>query len=174
MEANLVTVHAQLTATEDALNKSLSCEANLQVQLDAAQATCAHVSVLVDGLGGGTPVCRQLSHHPSPLPQMPTTPSRPSSYLSATTTPQVYCPAQPLFHVDSSSPSQNSSPFATPHVKTLAKYYNFLKEHNLSGLIPSLETLQKSILISSWSEEMKHLGIPVDKIDTVMTLMAQV
>ena len=105
LEVDLITVRAQLTATEDALNESLAHEANLQAQLDAAQATRAHVSALVDGLGSGTPVRHQLSCHPSPLPQMPTTPSCPSSYHTATSTPRVYRSAQPLSHVGSPSPS---------------------------------------------------------------------
>lgn len=172
LEADLITVRAQLSATEDALNESLSRETNLRAQLDAAQATRAHVSALVDGLGSGTPVRRQLSRHPSPLPQTPTTPSRPSFYRTVTTTPRVYGPAQPLSHVDSPSSSPNSNPFAAPHVEALARYYNFLREHDLSEFIPSLETLRKSIPISSWSEQMKHLDIPVDKVDTVMSLMA--
>ena len=172
LEADLITVRAQLTATEDALNKSLAREANLWAQLDAAQATHAHVSALVDGLGSGTPVRCQLSHHPSPLPQTPTTPSHPSSDHTATTTPRVYCSAQPLSHVGGPSPSQNSNHFAAPHVEALANYYNFLREHDLSGFISALDTLRKSIPISSWSEQMKILDIPVDKIDTIMGLMA--
>jgi hypothetical protein len=170
--ADLITVRAQLTTTENALNESLSREANLRAQLDAAQATRTHVTTLGDGLGSGTPVRRQLSRHPSPLPQMPTTPSRSTSYRMAATSPRLYRPAQPHSQVDSASPSQNSGFFTAPHVEALANYYDFLREHNLSGFIGSLDTLRKSIPISSWSEEMKHLDIPLDKIDTVMNLMA--
>ena len=171
LEGDLVTVRAQLTATQDALNESLSREANLRAQLDAVQAAHAHV----DGFGSSSPVRRQLSRHPSPLPQTPT-PSRPtgSFHRTATTTPRVYRSALPLSHVDGPSPSQNSSPFVSQHVEALANYYNFLWEHDLSGFIPTLDTLRKSIPISSWSEKMKHLDIPVEKIDTVMRLMANV
>jgi len=174
LEDELITIRARLTATEEALDESLAHEANLRAQLDAAQAPRAHVSALLDGFASGTQVHRQLARHPSPLPQTPTTPSRPSSYRTATTTPPVYCPAQPLSHVTSPSPSQNSSPFAAPHVRVeaLANYYSFLREHDLLGFIPSLDTLRKNIPISSWSEQMKHLQVPVDKIDIVMSLMA--
>ena len=140
--------------------------------MDAAQATRAHVSVLVDGLGSGTPVHCQLSHHPSPLPQTPTTPSHPSSYHMAATTPRVYHSAQPLSHVGSPSLSQNNNHFSVPHIEALANYYNFLREHNLLGFISALDTLQKSIPILLWSKQMKILDIPVDKIDTIMGLMA--
>ena len=61
---DLITIHAQLTATKDALNESLAHEANLQAQLDAAQATHAHVSVLVDGLGIGTPCLPSIVSSP--------------------------------------------------------------------------------------------------------------
>ena len=173
LEDDLITIRARLTATEDALTESLACEANLWDQLNAAQASRAHVSAVVDSFGSGSLVRRQLSRHPSPLPQTPTTPSRPSSYHPATTTPRVYRPTQSLSHVDSPSPSQNSSPFtAAPHVEALANYYNFLREHDLSGFIASLDILRKNIPISSWSEQMQRLGVPVNKIDTVMRLMA--
>jgi hypothetical protein len=187
LQADITAIRAKLTATEDALKNSLAREANLWAQLEAAQATHAHVSVHVDGLGNGTPVRNQLSRHPSPLPQTPTTPSRPSSYRTAVTTPRGYraalfhvdgpspsqnSPAQPLFHADGPSASQNSSPLAVSHVESLANYYNFLRVHDLTGFIPSLDTLRKSIPISSWSEQMKLMDIPVDKIDALMSLMA--
>ena len=136
---------------------------------------------VTDELSADSPVNYQLSHCPSPsphLPQMPTTPSHSSTYRTPTTSPLVYHKAQTLSQVDSPvSPSllsQNSSPFATPNVEALAKYYTFLTEHDLLGFIPSLDTLQMNFPISSWFEEMKHLDIPVDKIDTVMILMANV
>jgi hypothetical protein len=166
LEADLITVRAQLTATEDALSESLAREANLRAQLDAAQATRTHVSALVDGLGSGTPVRR--SRHASPLPQTPTTPSRASSYRPTTTTPRVYRPTQQLSHVDAPSPSK----FAAPQVEALANYYNFLREHDLSEFIPALDTLRKSFPISLWSDQMKLFNVPVDKLDTVMMLMA--
>ena len=158
LETDLETVYAQLSAAEEALNESLAREAILRTQLDAAQ----------------TPIRRQMSRHPSPFPQTPTTPSRPSAYRSAITSPRVYRPAQPLSHIDSPSRFQNtgSSPLPAPHVEALANYYNYLNEHDLSGFIPSLDTLWKSVPISSWYEQLKQLDIPEDKIDTVMCLMA--
>jgi hypothetical protein len=174
LEADLFTIRAKLTATEDALNKALSCVANLQEQLDAGQATRAHVSALADGLGSGSPVCRQLSRHPSPLPQTPTTPSRPGSYRIATTTPRVFHQAQQLSQLDGPISSQNGSPFAAPHVDALRNYYSYLTDHDLSGFIPALDTLRNSFPISSWSEQMKLFDFPLDEKDSVMSLMANI
>ena len=193
LEADLGTVHAQLTAAEEVLEESLAREANLRAQLEA-QATYAHqahLSAFVEGLGSGTPVRHQLSRHPPPLTQMPTTPSRLSSYRTTITTPRINRVDAPssqigsLFaapHVPSSSQTGNlfAAPHAyqtgslsvAPHVESLANYYKFLWEHDLAGFIPSLDALRKGVPISSWSEQMKLLDIPADKMDTVMSLIA--
>ena len=166
LEMDLLTVKAKLTATEDALSESLAREASLRAHLSALQ--------VVDGSRSGTPVRHQLSHHASPLPRTPSTPSRSSSYNTVTISPRVYHAAQSLSYIDgpSSSPNSSPGPLAAPHVEALANYYNFLRHNSLSGFIPSLDTIRKSIPISSWSEQLKHLDIPVDKIDTIMSLMA--
>ena len=75
-------------------------------------------------------------------------------------------------HCEGSSVSDGSAPPPATHaMDSLAEYYNFLDRHNILHLRSTLDVIRHSSPISSWALQLEQAGVPLDLIDSVMTLM---
>ena len=71
-----------------------------------------------------------------------------------------------------SSESDGSAPApASRAIDALADYYNFLNSHKIIHLQSTLDVIRHTSPISTWALQLEGTGVPLDLIDSVMTLM---
>ena len=141
-----------------------------------------------------TSPCLHVTCHTSPIPH-PTTPSfhnrfdhfshispmPPSCHGNAYASPSsANLVSHRLFpnavalpsHCEGSSKSDGSAPASASHaIDALADYYNFLNSHKIIHLRSTLDVIHHASPISTWALQLKDTGIPLDLIDSIMTLI---
>ena len=183
-------VESMLSATKEALAKSLAREEELRVELSNLRGI---LSTRIDGndfdvivgrcqVGSANhhaPSTPRISHHNLPTPRTtphisPTPASRHgNAFASPSHASQI---ARRLFSnpsPHSEGPSEFDIPAPTPpEIEALAAYYDFLNTHQLTHLRDTLDLIRRSIPISLWAEQLEKANVPLDLIDSIMVLMA--
>ena len=109
----------------------------------------------------------------------PTPPSRRGNAYAASPSPANLV-SHRLFPNAAASPSRcegssesdgSATASASRAIDALAEYYNFLNTHKIIHLRSTLDVIRHASPISSWALQLEDAGVPLDLIDSAMTLM---
>jgi len=179
-KAQLDAVQSMLSATEEALAKSLAREEELRFELSNARGilsthvdgTDSNVNVSHRQIGGAN---RHSPHTPRITPHI----SRITSPTPASHQGNAFAPssrASPISRRLFGSPSPRSEgpskSDVSPEIDALAAYYDFLTTHQLTRSRSTLDLIRRSFPISLWASQLEKANVPLDLIDSLMVLMA--
>ena len=179
-KAQLEAVQSMLSATEEALAKSLAREEELGFELSNARGM---LSTRVDGTDSNVNVSRRqirsANHHSPHTPCITphisriTSPTPASHHGNALASSSRASPiSRRLFGSPSPRSERPSESDVSPEIDALAAYYDFLTTHQLTRLRSTLDLIRRSFPISSWASQLEKANVPLDLIDTLMVLMA--
>jgi hypothetical protein len=179
-KAQLDAVQLMLSATEEALAKSLACKEELRFELSNARGI---LSTHVDGTDSNVNVTRhqigsancRSPHTPRITPNISciTSPMPTSRHGNAFASPSHASPIScRLFGSPSPHSEGPSESDVSPEIDALVAYYNFLTTHQLSRSRSTLDLIRHSFPISSWASQLEKANVPLDLIDSLMVLMA--